>query len=429
MLPLLAPVFAQLITLGVHDRTEARYLHTYEQRYEASTDPGVELSFAWPRYDFSLGYGASLTLTPLEEKPRELLVYHQASFDTSYRFRHTVLSLNSSGSFGEVNFQTQALQTATPLEPDEAGETPAGGEPTNAGQPNQPADPAQPGEPGAGQTPVPGATQPLQPRIEDRAVRYGTWSSTANVTHTPTRAVTLSASVGYTMAGALEQEDRVGYPLTRGWTAGVTATHALVLSARDGLATSLSLQQAWSSNGNRATSAVGNETYNHKFDKRLSSFVGVGVSVSRISQPNGLVAISIFPSSSVGLNYQRLLGRGTLSMSLGAFSAPVLDPLRATIDPRLGSAASISWSRDRFNTALSGAAAISTAPKDANAGAFDSYQASYAAGYQVVDWLALEAGARFAKQQYQATTTVPFSYAAFVALNLGYEIALWGGRR
>lgn len=426
MLPLLAPVFAQLITLGVHDRTEARYLHTDDQRYEASSDPGVSLSFAWPRYDFSLGYGVSLMLTPLERKPRELLVNHHASFDTSYRFRHTVVSLGSGVSFGEVNFQNQALQTAKPFDPDDmSGEAPEGGEPTDP-QPNQPTQPAQPG---AGQTPGAEAGQPLQSRIEDRTVRYGTWATTVNVAHQPSKQVTLGAFSSYTMAGSLDEGDRTDYPITRGWGAGATGSHTLALSARDALGTSVSVQQAWSSNGNRATSAVGHETWSHQFDKRLSGFFGAGVSVTRFSQDNGLVAISIFPDLALGFNYQRLLARGNLSLTLGAYSAPSLDPLRATVDPRLGGSAGIGWSRDRFSTGLSASSAISTAAEDADAGAFDTYQASYVASYRVADWLGLDAGARFAKQKYQAVTTVPFSYAAFVGLTFGYEIALWGGRR
>lgn len=432
MLPLLAPVLAQLITLGVHDRTEARYIASYDEHYEAATDPGVELTFTLPRYELSVGYGVSLLLTPLEEKPRDLLVYHHASLGTSYRFRRTVLSLNSTGSFGEVNFQTQALQTATPINPDDtAGETPGGGEPTAPAEPNQPNEPAQPAGPAAGAGQVPGAmvTEPLQPRIFDRAVRYGTWTTTANVSHQASREMTLDAFTSYTMAGALDEEDRLDYPLTRGWTAGVAASHTLVWTPRDGFVTSVTVQQAWSSNGNRATSAVGRETWNHKFDRRLSGFLGGGVSVTRFSQPNGLVAISIFPDFGVGLSYQRRLARGTFSVSIGAYSAPALDPLRATVDPRLGGTGSIGWARDRFATALSGGAAISTADEGADAGAFDSYQASYVASYQVADWVGLEAGARFAQQQYQAVTTVPFSYAAFVALTLGYEIPLWRGRR
>lgn len=439
MLPLLAPVLAQLITLGVHDRTEARYIASGDdqaetgeiatdgERYEASTGPGVRLTFAWPRYDVSLGYGASFLLTPLEEKPRELLVYQYVSFSTSYRFRRTVLSLSSDASFGKVNFQTQPLQTATPLAPATMGnETPAGGEPTTPAQPNQPTAPTQPG---LGQAPAPGAEQPLQPNIEDRTVRYGSLSNTASVTHEASRDVTLSAFASYTMGGSLNEADRVAYPITRGWAAGVLASHSLALTARDSFGTSVNVQQAWSSNGNRATSAVGNGTYHHAFHKRLSSYFGAGVSVTRFSQDNGLVAISIFPNLTGGMNYQRLLGRGTLSLSLGAYSAPSLDPLRATVDPRIGAVASVGWTRGRFSTSLTGGSALSMADEDANAGAFDSYQASYVASYQVVDWLGIDAGASLAQQQYQAVTTVPFSYAAFVALTLGYEIPLWRGRR
>jgi hypothetical protein len=427
MLPLLAPVFAQLITLGVHDRTEARYLDSYDSRYEASTAPGVELTFTWPRYDLSLGYDTSLLVTPLEEQPRELLVYHTASFVTSYRFRHTVLSLSSTGSFGEVNFIVQPLQTATPLTPDDVtGDAPGAAEPEPA-QPNAPAQPQPGATPGAMPGAMPGVgAVPLQPRVFNRTVRYGTWATTANVAHDASRELKLNAFASYNMGGALDEAERANYPLTRGTVVGVAAANTKVWSARDGFVTSLSLQQAWSSAGNRALSGVARETWNHKFDKRLSGFLGGGVSVTRISQDNGLVAISVFPDFATGLAYQRLLARGTLSFALGAYSTPVLDPLRATVDPRIGTAGSIGWSRDRFSTSLSGGLAISTAPKDANQGAFDSYQASYVASYQLADWFGLDAGGRLAKQQYQETNTVPLSYAVFLGVNLAYDIPLVG---
>ena len=73
---LLAPLLAQSITLGVADRSEARYLTPNDYAYEASTAPGARLTLHWPRHDVVLGYDASLTWAPLEKKPRNLLVLH-----------------------------------------------------------------------------------------------------------------------------------------------------------------------------------------------------------------------------------------------------------------------------------------------------------------------------------------------------------------
>jgi hypothetical protein len=271
-----------------------------------------------------------------------------------------------------------------------------------------------------------------QTKIQDHVVRYGTWSANVGVSQDLSRHVKLNTFARYVVAGALEAAEREDYPVTRGTVIGASLSHTMALSARDSFGSSLSLQQAISSTGgNRALSGSAQEQWAHRFDKHLSSYLGAGLSVTRFSQDNGLVAISVFPDFGAGLSYQRLLARGTFALSLGAFSAPVLDPLRATVDPRIGASGSIGWSRDRFSTALSGGAAFSTAPKEVDDGALDSYGASYVAQYRVGKWVSLDTGARLARQQYKATgaATAPFGYAAFVGVTFGYAIPLVGNRR
>src|SRR5882672_2230101 len=183
MLPLFVPVFAQVVTLGVHDRTEGRYIASTDKRYEASTRPVAELNVSWPRYRLSLGYGPSFLLTPLERKPRELLLYHSLFLSSGYTYRHTTFGVNGSLSFGKVNFQVAQLQNPATL-PLNMGDKPVSTPP--ATNPNAPA--TQPGQQptpagGTGTPTTPGSAQPLQPRIVNREVRYETWNVGANISH------------------------------------------------------------------------------------------------------------------------------------------------------------------------------------------------------------------------------------------------------
>jgi hypothetical protein len=414
---LLAPLLAQVVTLGVADRSEARYLAPYAYKYEASTAPGLRLNLRWPRYEAVLGYDASLIVAPLEQGPRDLLVYHTLLFSTSYRFRRSAISLSSTGSFGEVNFRAQALGAAAPTEP---GSTP--GTPSDQG--SQP-DLVRPPEPTAPEA------QP-QTRIRDEPTRHGSWSTTLGAGHRPTREVTLAASVTYTMAGGLDDQAREDYPLTRGWVAAIFGTYEYKLSARDALGTNVTLQQGWSTRdaqgaeSTEVTSLLAGETWTHRYSKHTSSQLGAGISFTRTPLYEVYTAWSIYPTFTAAVLHEARLAKGLLTLSLSAFSAPELDPLRATVDPRIGAAGAVGWSRDRFSTSLTASTAFSIADADNNPGAFDQRQAALVAGYRLTDWMLVDAGGRLTELNYQGTTTIPLTYAAFVGLTLGYEVPLSG---
>lgn len=416
---LLAPLLAQVVTLGVADRSEARYLTPYAYEYEASTTPGVRLTLSWPRYEAMVGYDASLLVAPLEKKPRDLLVLHTLLFGSSYRFRRSAITLNSAGSFGEVNFRAQALgaAAATTAEPGSASGAPSdqGGKPDLVRPPEPTTPEAQP-----------------QTRISDVPTRYGTWSTTLGAGHRPTRDATLAAAVTYTMAGGLDQQAQEDYPLTRGWVAALSGAYELKLSARDALASSVSLQQAWSSqdaeqaSGTEVTSLVAAETWTHRYNARTSSQLGAGISISRTPLYEVYTAWSIYPTFAAAVLHERRLAKGVLTLSLNAFSAPQLDPLRATVDPRIGAAGVVGWTRDRFFSSITGSMALSIADADNNPGAFDQRQASLVAGYRLTDWALVDAGGRLTELGYQGTTTIPLTYAVFVGLTLGYVVPLVG---
>lgn len=419
MLPWFAPVLAQVVTLNVEDRSEARYVVAEDHRYEAGTRPGADLRLSWPSYQLSLRYNVSLLVTPLDTKPRDLLVLHTAGLDTSYRIRRTTLGLSSSISWGEVNFLLAALQNPTPAaaNPD----APTDGATTGGATPGQP-------QPTAGAAPDPGAAAPgvIPTKLDNSVVRYRTSTTTLSATQEITRRLQLGAFVRYTQAGGLDRASLAYYPKTHGTTVGFDGQHTLALTKRDSFFTTSLGQHTKASTGDLATSLVSSTLWTHKIDRRLTSSLGAGLSITRISQTDGLIAYSVYPNFQLGITYQTKLAGGIFSGQASAYSFPALDPLRATVDPQIGARAGLGWSRERFSTALTGDGAVSIASPQADAGAFDSYQASFVNTLRCTEWLALDAGGRVVQQEYRGINVVPFGYAAFVGLTLGYPVTLYG---
>jgi hypothetical protein len=65
MSPLFGPILAQIVALGVADRTEGRYIVNGDKHTEAVTTPRVNLNLGWKHSALNLGYGPSVTVTPL----------------------------------------------------------------------------------------------------------------------------------------------------------------------------------------------------------------------------------------------------------------------------------------------------------------------------------------------------------------------------
>lgn len=422
---LLIPLFAQLATVTVGDRTDVRYSSGVANHYEGATRPSAQLRLDWPEYTLSFGYGASLTVTPLESRPRDLLVYHTAFVNTAYRFRRSVLSLSSTGLLGEVNFQRLALDPAaanpTPVpggvsngDPDPTGGT-SGGEPA--------VDPAQPSS-------MPNVQPPqLQPRITKEAVHYGSWTNTLAFDHRVDDRLKLGAAASYSMSGGLEPEARTIYPTTRGTLLRAFGDYTLPASPRDAFVTTVTLQQGWSSLGTRVTLATANEAWNSRLGRKTSSLLGVGVAAFRAHYPEGYDSFSLYPTATAFIGHATRLEGGNLSFGVAVFVAPTLDPLRATVDPRAGTGANASWQRRLFfaNLNVGTAASISKAGNDA--AAFNNFSAGALAGYRITDWMQADVGGTMTQQAYRGTTTIPFSYAIMAGLSFGVSAPLGGRNR
>jgi len=425
MSPLLGPILAQLVTLAVADRTEARYIVSDEKYAEAATSPRVGLSFGWQHTTLSLGYGASVTVTPLDSTPRDTLLFHSAAISAAHTWARTTAVLTESVGFGQVSFRVQALgaPTFTGL-PNMTGTStptgtvnpPAGGTTGTTGTP---------GTTGTGTTAMPGASAANQIAASDQVIEYVSSSTDLVLTHVYSTVLSVQGGIGYSVAGSVGSEASAAYPVIKGPRAQVSASYRL--DARDDVATSVGTQYAAASTGNDAWFAVASESWGHALDPHTNTRVGAGLSIARNSQPDGLVSYSVYPNFAAGLSYSARLARGTLSLGSGIAAAPYIDPVRALVDPRVSVGGSAGWGTGQFSSSLSGGTALSLT-QSGSAGALNSASFSLGAAYRFGAALALDGGLRGFWQSFEGQTTVPVSYAVFLGVTVGLQAPLNGGR-
>lgn len=430
MSPLLGPILAQLVTLGVADRTEARYVisdATYGKYTEVSTIPRVGLNFGWKHTTLTLGYSPSITVTPLEAKDPTVLVFHTGVIATSYRLQRTTFTLSETVGYGKVDFRVQALgfPGTTPLP--NATPTPTGGTGTPTPTPTGGGTTGTPTTTGAQPQSAPNGLTALP---ASGAVRYASSTTTLNAAQLMSAALTLSGGLYYTVSGQVGPKQDDTYPTVRGPGAIVSARY--LVTHHDALTTSVSTQFASSSGGGNVDSnntwvLLANEGWAHLFDPRTTSSVTAGLSITRNSLHDGTIYYSIYPQFALSIMHVELLGRNTLTLGANVSSAPYIDPVRALADPGLGAGAFIGFIRDRFTSSLMGSSAVSLANHGGNTG-FNTINGSFNVGYRVGAALSLDSGIRAAWQTFGSDTKIPPSVAAYAGITVGSLIQLSGGR-
>ena len=399
MLPLLAPILAQLVTLSVGDRTEARYIAGDNTHFEGATRPLAGLTFGWRRGALTLAYLPSITVIPLERAPREVLVFQNVGLGGSYRWRRTSLSLSQGVGFGQLSFRVQALADpgATPAavpSPTAPGATPAPGGMQPGGTPTAP-----------GGVTTSGMNPQATNQVRVRKGTYVTSTSTLGVAHTVSRAVVVGAGANYTEAGGVGTS-KEQYPVTRGVGATAFGSHTTTVGRRDSFTSSVSTQFSQSSTGNRVWGVLVGEGWGHRLSARTTTRLGVGVSGTRLSQDDGTVAYGVYPTANAGITHFDRLAGGTLTLGATATAAPFLDTLRATVDPRLGVGANAGWGRDRFSMGAGAGAAVSLTGGEGK-GAVNSVGASLGMSYRLGAGFSIDDGVSAGWQTFEGTTIIP----------------------
>ncbi|HYQ18747.1 MAG TPA: hypothetical protein VEQ58_23390 [Polyangiaceae bacterium] len=431
MSPLLAPLFAQLVSLQLGDRTEGRYtVYNGDKRYEASSAPVVALVVSSRKTNFQLVYSPSLVMSPVERAPRELYVFHQIGASVGYTLKRTTITAGSTFAIGSMNLKLIGLQgLQTPIATG-APAVPSPNAPTN-GTPTTPDTPTT----GTG-TPTNGMQQPgtttgnpltQQPAI-DQKVKFYVSTNTLGVTQLLTKNLRLGVIGSSSIANGMNDASRRVYPELRGWSLGANTGYLYLLSRQDSFNGTASFIKTWSSLDNEAAALNLSVTWTHRFGPMTSGSAGTGFSVTRFSQQDGLAGFSVFPTFTVGATHRVPVGRGGLAFSIAAYSNPALDPLRALIDPRIGMNANIVYSRKKLTLSTSGGVAFSLAPEATKGTSVNSLQAEARASYAIATVATVDTGARISRQTYGTEDVIPTSWAAFVGVTLGYRKILAGGR-
>ncbi len=416
---LIGPILAQVATVSVADRTEARYVATFDRHYEASTRPVAGARIDWRHLSLTLRYGPSFTVLPLESKDRHLLVFNNAYLAADYRWQRTQLEVSQSSSFGAQNFYVLALtdprlnSIAPAIASTPGATTPTG---TGAGTATGTAP-----TPLTGGTSSAGTTPTGQVHAKDSAnqtIHYGASVTTVALQNTPSATTTLRGELSYLISGATRAQDATLYPLARGPRALASAQYAL--SHTDAVTTTLSVQYVSASVGTPAWVTNATESWSHKWDHNTSSQFGVGISGSRSPAANGFIAYSIFPTFLASITNISELDRGHFQASFAASSAPAIDLVSAAVDPRVSLIALVGWSRDAFSATVSGDSTFSLAAQS-QLGALSVVGAGAGVSYQLGKAVSVDTGARIAYQKFQGQVILPFSQTIFVGVNFGLD--------
>jgi hypothetical protein len=335
MVVLLGPILAQVITLSIADRTEAREIVNVDRLAEASTRPTIAAGFGWRHATLTLAYSPLFTLTPLESDSRRLLLFQSGTLFANYALGRTNLFVGESAGYGNLNFQDQALAGGN-LAGTPTGQTAPGGSGINSNAPvaigTVLGAATSPGTINQGAT---GAPAQSQVRALDQVVRYESFATTVGANHTVSRNLAYGGDLGYVVSGAVETSDQANYPLVRGPRGSVFARYGW--GHNDTINSSLSLQYSVATGYPSAWLGLWGETYTHRFSAHTSVFAGAGLGGTRTPvQGNGtVVAYSVYPTFSTGITENTLLARGRLALNVSIGAAPAIDLITQEVDPRL----------------------------------------------------------------------------------------------
>lgn len=442
---LLAPVLAQVVTLGLADRLEARYVVSATQRdangvttipavrqFDGinTTTPSGVVKFDLRRASISVGYAPTLTLVPLIETPREFLVYHRALLAADYRFKHTTVAIGTTAGYGERDFALEALMPRTT-----AGTTPQPNQatPDNRQNPNPPNGTPPPaggttaGTTGTGNTQggtTPGNTGPQTIRPVAGKVNFADFRSFLSINHAVSRPLTLRLQGGYGISGGTTEADRKNYPVATGPDATLAARYTA--DPRNAFVTTLTAVYVRKTpdpeipnSGTRTYYATLTEDYVHGFTRQTLGIFGAGVSFSRQRGDADLAALySIYPVLRAGVSHSGRVAQGMLTVTADVNTQPLVDLNTARVDPRIGTNLAVMWNRDRFSLIANGASTISVQREGVRA--FSSVLTSVTARYDLGAGFGADLGGRTAFQRYYGQDTIPQTWVMFMGVTYNF---------
>jgi hypothetical protein len=424
MVGMLGPVLAQLVALSLGDRTEARYIGdtatVVGRHFEAETRPNAGLRLSFRHSDLGLGYQTSIIYVAADAAPQKLLVVHSGYLAASYQLRRTSFNVGEALSYGERNFAAETLTgttTGTPLGPSTPGGVTPG---TTPGGTTTPGGMMTPGT-------TPGGTPQAGPLAQYPVgvIRYYSSVTSLGVTHKLRPNVTLGAVLSYSVAGGADDESRLRAPVVKIPGAILNLTNVLNRAWRvqstliaQYASSPVTLATPYSTN---TVLAQATELAEYRFDPLSRVQGSAGLSVNRFEQSNGLIGYTILPSLLADVLTSSAVGGGMLQLGGTIGGRPVLDPLTATVDPRVTLGALTAWTRDTLTLSANANVTRSLGGAD-NRAKLDAFTAVSRIAWQASEAFLVDAGVRTAWQTFNGETLVSPTWAAFAGVTLNATV-------
>jgi hypothetical protein len=391
-----AVILAQVVNAGIGDRVEVRQVvdvGTRQLEAENSAYGTVGLTYPWLRTQ--LTYSPSLTLAPLEETPRDLVLNNRID---GYADSLTTL-------YQASRFMTTLHIVATYLQQDYGRSLV--GSPLPAGA--RPIDP---------QTP-PDASSAETVRASGITTRLATLDTDLGFTEAVSRRSTFGQSVGYAASVGVDAPSRQLYPFTHGPTASLS--HTYVFDPRNTLTSLLEGSMAYApSTGNRAYRVDYEERLVHLFSRQTYSEFQIGVAYTRAELDGEPPISDVTPTAEAAITTNKKAAGGDLSLGMRLTYGPELDRTALVFDTRIGVEGNIGWTKGPFSSYAGTATAVSVNPDDA--GSLSGVSGNMGVRYELGAGFMTEGGLRFAWQEYEGEETLPATWVAFIALSWGMEL-------
>jgi hypothetical protein len=358
------------VTLTAADRSEARLRSVppgqltgvapgsdRRTAIDLTTTPTAGLSFAWPNFEFALGYGVGISKIDVQLH-NPVLVYHSGRAAVSWWNEELRLTLSQDASYGHTTYI--GLAPATQLGP------------------------MQP----------PPTTLTYVPYAYDLTV--GSLRTTLAATYRIDARTTSSASVFYEVAGGIDDQSELYFRRRRG--PGATANVTYGLSATDDLGTTVAATiTKVPSTGGDFTVVSATETWGHRFSEQTRSTVGGGVTYVR-SRPSYAFTygFTFLPNAGAGITHTIPLESGsTLTLSASGSLGTGFNAVIGVIQYSVYGTTGAEWTNGPFSlgASLSAGQSIRLHP-DREPPNTRGVTGSVVAAYTPFEFITFETGAR-----------------------------------
>jgi hypothetical protein len=369
--PVVGLVAQMTVTFNAADRSEARLRSippagqaqvalTGDRKtaVDLSTTPTASLTFAWPNFEFGLGYAVGISKIDVQlDNP--VLVYHSGHAAVSWWNEELRFTLSQDASYGHTSFV--GLPPAVQLGP------------------MQPAAPP---------------TLRYVPVVYD--LKIGTLRTAFAASYRIDAQWTTSASVFYEVAGGIDDASQEHFPRRRGPGAEVTVTYAP--SAIDELSThaGVTITRVARTGGDFLVIPV-TETWGHRFSEQTRSTVGGGITYVYSRPLFGYTyGFTLLPTAHAGISHTIPLERDssvtlTAATSLGTGFNAVAGLIQYSISGTVGA----DWTNGPFTVgaSLSTGHSLPMPWRDEPPGT-GGVTGSLVASYTPVEFITFETGAR-----------------------------------